>query len=118
MSGNNASVHAFYILVHFFAVPCKTATSNDQIIGFVANVNTRPSIFLPLLELELSLPYEFSSWTIQSHQTNSTNWNNCKAVSKSANYFFTDVYLAVAVEVAKALYYLVGVHSYHRNHYE
>ena len=41
MSENNAYVRAFYVLVHFFAVPCKTITSNDQIIGFVENVNTR-----------------------------------------------------------------------------
>ena len=34
MSKNNASTCAFYILEHFFAVPCKTTTSNDQIIGF------------------------------------------------------------------------------------
>ena len=31
---NNASTRAFYILVNFFSVPFKTATSNDQIIGF------------------------------------------------------------------------------------
>ena len=87
MSENNASAHAFYILVHFFAVPCKTTTSNDQILGFVANMNTQRSIFLSLFKLE-SPPYEFSSWTVQLRQTNSTNWNNCKVVSKSTNSFF------------------------------
>ena len=35
---------AVYILVHFFAVICKT--TNDQIIGFVEKVNTRQLIFL------------------------------------------------------------------------
>ena len=38
MSENNASAHAFYTLVHFFAVPCKTTTLNEQIIGFVENM--------------------------------------------------------------------------------
>ena len=51
MSENNASARAFYILVHFFAVPCKTTTSNDQIKGSVENVNTRRLIFLSLFEL-------------------------------------------------------------------
>ena len=36
-------------LIHFVAVPCKTTTSNNKIIGFVENVNTRQSIFLSLL---------------------------------------------------------------------
>ena len=35
---------AVYILVHCFAVLCKTTTSNDQIIGFVEKVNTRQLI--------------------------------------------------------------------------
>ena len=43
---------AFYILVHFFAVRCKTTTSNDQIIGFVENMNTQHLLFLLLFELE------------------------------------------------------------------
>ena len=41
MSKNNRSAHAFYIFVHFFAVLCKTATWNDQILGFLENVSTR-----------------------------------------------------------------------------
>ena len=39
MSKNNRSARAFYILVHFFAVLCKTTTSNDQILGFLENVS-------------------------------------------------------------------------------
>ena len=60
MSENNASAGVFYILVRFFAVSYKTATSNDQIIGFVENVNTRRLIFLSLFKIE-SRPYEFNS---------------------------------------------------------
>ena len=43
-SKNNRSASAFYILVHFFAVLCKTTTGNYQIRGFVENVNTRRRI--------------------------------------------------------------------------
>ena len=77
----------FYCLVHFLAVSCKTTTSNYQIVGFVDNVNIRRSIFLSVFEL-VSRHYKFSSWAIQSHQTNSTNWSNCKVVSKSSIYCF------------------------------
>ena len=66
MGANNSPECAFYILVHFFAVPCKTTTLNDQIIGFVEKMNTRRLIFLSLFELK-SRPYKFSTWTIQSH---------------------------------------------------
>ena len=41
MSKNNRSACAFYILVHLFAVLCKTTTSNDKILGFLENVSTR-----------------------------------------------------------------------------
>ena len=37
---------AIYIFVHFFAVYCKTTTSNDQIKGFVGNMNTQRLIIL------------------------------------------------------------------------
>ena len=70
MSENNASARVFYILVHFFAVYCKTATSNDQIIGFVENVNTRRLIFLSLFKIE-SRPYEFNSF-MQTREPKST----------------------------------------------
>ena len=39
MAINNRSTRAFYILIHFFAVLCKTTTWYDQIQGFVENVN-------------------------------------------------------------------------------
>ena len=45
MSKNNRSARAFLILVHFFTVLCKTTTWNDQIQGFVENVNTRRWMF-------------------------------------------------------------------------
>ena len=51
MSANNASARAFYIVVHFFAVPCKTTTPNYKIIGFVEKLNTRRYIFLSVFEL-------------------------------------------------------------------
>ena len=35
ISESNAFARALYILVHLFAAPCKTTTSNDKIIGFV-----------------------------------------------------------------------------------
>ena len=58
MSENNGSAHAFYTLVHFVAVPYKTATLNKEILGFVENMsNTRRLIFLSLFELE-SRPYK------------------------------------------------------------
>ena len=38
ISKNNRSARAVYILVHFFAVLCKTTTWNDQILGFLENV--------------------------------------------------------------------------------
>ena len=58
MSKNNASARAFYYwhyLVHFFAVPCKATTSNDQITGFVENVNIERFSFLFLFKLEKSV---------------------------------------------------------------
>ena len=66
------SVHVgftfWYISLPF---PAKQKTSNDQIIGFVEDVNARQLIFLSAVYLNLKLPlYEFSSWTIQSHSTN------------------------------------------------
>ena len=51
--------HVFYILIHFFAVPCKTTAANDQIIGFEENMNTRRLIFLSLFELE-SRPHKIN----------------------------------------------------------
>ena len=91
------------------AVPCKTTTPSDQIIGYVENVNTRRfslSFLLSLFELE-SHPYEFSS--IQSRQIISTNWNNCKVISKSASFFFLMTcpppFCAVFVVVSRAPYY-------------
>ena len=94
-------------LPRYFAVSRKTTTSNDQIVGFVENVNTRQPIFLTLFELE-SRHYEFGSWTIQSHQTNSTNWNNCKVISKGANsfFFFSMTLSLLVVVVPKAPYCL------------
>ena len=61
--------HVFYILVHFFAAHCKTATSNGKIKGFVENMNTQRLNFFSLFELE-SRPYKLISWTIQSRYTN------------------------------------------------
>ena len=59
MSKNNRSARAFYIFVHFFAVLCKTTTWNDQIQGFVENVNTRPRlIFIFFLNLNATLACE------------------------------------------------------------
>ena len=49
---SNISARKFYILVHFFAVSCKTTTSIDQIIDFVKKVNTRRLIFFSLFEIE------------------------------------------------------------------
>ena len=40
------SARAFYILVHFFAVLCKTTTWNDQILGFLENVSAWQQVFL------------------------------------------------------------------------
>ena len=45
MSKNNRSARAFYILVHFFAVLCKTTTWNNQILGFLENMSTRRWVF-------------------------------------------------------------------------
>ena len=94
-------LHLRFTFGTFFSRSCKSTMSNDQIIGFVENVNTQQSIFLSLFERKCR-PYEFRSWAIQS-STNSTNWNNCKVVLKSANYlFFKGVFLVVAVVVVKA----------------
>ena len=85
MSENNASARAFYILIHFFSRSLQARTSNDQIVGFVENVNTRQLNFLSVLELE-NLLYELISWAI--HQTILKKSKNCNVVSKSANSFF------------------------------
>ena len=45
------SARASCIFVHFFAVLCKTTTSNDQIQGLKENVSTRRLIFFSLSEL-------------------------------------------------------------------
>ena len=45
------SARASYMFVHFFAVLCKTTTSNDQIQGLKENVSTRRLIFFSLSEL-------------------------------------------------------------------
>ena len=66
MSENNGSVHVFSILIHFFAIPCKTTTSNEQIKDFAENVKTRQVIFISLFDVEKH-PYEVSSRAIQSH---------------------------------------------------
>lgn len=41
----NGSVHELYMLMHFFAVLCKTTALIGQIQGFVEKVNTRLLIF-------------------------------------------------------------------------
>ena len=64
MSKSNASERAFYILVHFFAIPYKTTMSSEQILGFVGNANTRRLILLSQFELKSS-PCKFNSWTVQ-----------------------------------------------------
>ena len=69
MSENNAFLRAFYILVHLFAVTCKTTASSDQIIGFVENMKMQQFILNSLLKLGSS-PYIFSFRTIQLNQTN------------------------------------------------
>ena len=45
MSKNNRFARAFYILVHFFTVLCKTTTWNDQILGFLENGSVWRKIF-------------------------------------------------------------------------
>ena len=55
MSENNASasVFAFYILLHFFAVPCKKKTPNNLNIGFARRTRTHDGQFsFSLFELE------------------------------------------------------------------
>ena len=52
----------FYIVVHFFAVHCKTTTSNDRIKGFAENMNTQRLILFSLFELESRHRYKLSSW--------------------------------------------------------
>ena len=52
MSKNIAFARAFNILVHFFAVLCKTSASNDlKIISFAENVNTTVNFFVFYLNL-------------------------------------------------------------------
>ena len=71
MTENNASAGAFYISVHFFAVPCKTTTSNNKIINFVEKTNTRRLIFLSLA-IRTKLAPGQSSHIIQTKQTGTT----------------------------------------------
>ena len=52
----------FHILVHFFTVHCKTTTSNNQIKGFVENMNAQRLNFYSLFERE-SCPHKTISWT-------------------------------------------------------
>ena len=54
MSKNNRSARAFYILVHFFAVLCKTTTWNDQILGFLENVVEHTTV---------NFSFSFLTWT-------------------------------------------------------
>ena len=63
---SNASARMFYILVHFFAVPCETTTSNDTTIGFLGESEHTVANFLSVFELK-SHPYKLGSWTIQLH---------------------------------------------------
>ena len=44
---------ALYILVHFFAFYCKATTSNNQMKGFVENINTQRLNFFSLFNLDL-----------------------------------------------------------------
>ena len=45
MSKNNSFVHVFQILLHFVAILYKTSKWNDQIQGFVENMNAWRQIF-------------------------------------------------------------------------
>ena len=58
---------AFYILVHFFAVLCKTTTSNNRVIGVVEKVNARQLISFSLFEIKRRY-YEFNSLPSQKLQ--------------------------------------------------
>ena len=62
----------YFQLLHLFAFLCKT-TLNDQVHGFVENLNSRRWISLFLSELE-RCPYEFSSFKVRPHSINCTSW--------------------------------------------
>ena len=65
MSKNNRSARAFYILVHFFAVLCKTAMWNDKILGFLEKGSVWRKMFFifPYFDVNHTnlVPGEFAS---------------------------------------------------------
>ena len=75
MSKNNRSARAFYILVHFFAVLCKTRKWNDHIKGFVENVNARRWISHFLSSL-VRPSYQFGSWIVHHFCKSWASWND------------------------------------------
>ena len=60
-------LHMCFIFWYIFVMPYKTTTSNDQITGFVENVNTPLLIFLFLHEI-VSRPYKFNSLSTRGSQ--------------------------------------------------
>ena len=96
MSEKNASTPAFYILVHFFAVPAKHQRQiRNQMIGFVENVNTRQLIFLSVFELE-SRPYKLSLLDNSVIRQIKRNLEQLQS-SLKVNEILTDIFLGVAV---------------------
>ena len=74
MSKNNQSALVLHVFVYFFAVISKTATWNDQIQGFVENVNARRWICHSPSLLE-SRSYQFSSRILRPYCTSWTHWS-------------------------------------------